>query len=154
MRGLVPSWLQTPLALLRYPSILVAVVAAALILGITTAAGGLFLSSAGSAALRYRIGDAFRWDAGLTVVAYGRLGGTPSGGTMTAEHLFRGRDDLIRASAEELTGLDAPVLTILGSEARLAAPSGEGPAATVRLMTRTGYRSHIDPVEGGEAEGV
>lgn len=140
--------------MLRYPGILVAVVAGALILGVTAAAGGLFLSSAGSAALRHRIGDAFRWDAGLTVVAYGRLGGTPAGGSLSAEELFRRRDDFMRASADELSGLEPPVLTILGSEARLAAPSGEGPAAPVRLLTRTGYRSNIDAVEGSDADGV
>jgi putative ABC transport system permease protein len=141
--------------LLRYPAILAALVASSVILAITSAAGPLFVSSAGSAILRGELDRGSTWEAGLKVVAYGRLGGTVTGDpTLSGQDLLGERDAFLRGATDGIQGLQPAVLTILGSEVTVSPPGPGGASASARLLFRTGYRSHIEVVGGGEAAGV
>jgi putative ABC transport system permease protein len=141
-----PTWTKAPTALLGTPSVLAAVAAAALALALAGSAAPLFESSAGSAALSREIATASRWEAGFSVVAYGPLSG-PSGNTsMSAEELFRRRDAFLRHRLRGDPGLGPPVITVLGSTATVFGPTGRG--TTVQLLSRTGFRGHVQRRSG------
>src|SRR6185295_17570533 len=57
-----PPWLKAPMLLLRFPGLLVAVTGAVFILAVASAAGPLFLSSAGNQTLRTSIASDCTWD--------------------------------------------------------------------------------------------
>jgi putative ABC transport system permease protein len=165
-----PTWGKAPLLLFRYPQILAGVAAAALILSAASATGPLFLSSAGSVALRDRIQRGSVWDAGLTVVQYAPLSGratTESGLSSAAADLFHQRDEELHAAAA-LPHLAPEMLTILGSKVTLTAGTGaatpgsgsaagssgtgrvpRSPPVQAQLLTRTGFLPHLRPVDGG-----
>lgn len=150
-----PTWVKAPLVLLRYPAILSALVASAVILAVASAAGPVFVSSAGTAILRTEIERGSRWDAGLKVLAYGRLGGTAAGEpTLSGQDLLRERDAFLREATEGIPGLQPAVLTILGSEVTLSVAGAPGASVRSRLLFRTGYRSHVELLAGGEAAGA
>jgi hypothetical protein len=58
-------WLKAPILGLRFPGLLVASASAVLILGVASAAGPLFLSSAGNATLQRTLAETCPWAAGL-----------------------------------------------------------------------------------------
>ena len=74
-------WTRAPMVPFRYPSLLAAIFLSAVVVATGTAAAPLFLSSAGSAALRGGIERTSRWNAGLTVTAYGRVAGPGASGS-------------------------------------------------------------------------
>ncbi|MDP9340658.1 MAG: hypothetical protein M3Q23_00840 [Actinomycetota bacterium] len=150
--GFGSAWLKAPLVPLRYPSLLVAIFLSALVVAAATAAAPLFLSSAGSSALRGGIERASRWDAGLTVTAYGRVAGPGTGG-VSAQELFQQRSEFLQQLTVGVSGLGPEVVTILGTPATVAGPSSGSTAAT-QLVARTAFSGHVEEVTGGGPPGV
>ncbi|HVL65450.1 MAG TPA: hypothetical protein VM573_09815, partial [Actinomycetota bacterium] len=74
MRRLDPVWRKAPFLLRRFPQILAAVVAGAMILGATAAARPGYLASSGRAAIGREIEELSRWAGGLRVLRAGFLG--------------------------------------------------------------------------------
>jgi putative ABC transport system permease protein len=152
-------WLRAPLVLLRYPSLFVAVFLSAFVLAAATAAAPLFLSSAGSTALRGGIERTTTWDAGLTVTAYGRVAG-PSGGSVTgagvisAQELFLRRGAFLGQLTAGVPGLGPEVVTILGTPATVSGLSSGGARAGVQLVARTGFSRYVQQVVGGGPSGA
>src|SRR6266550_9561585 len=66
-----PSWIGAPFRLLRFPGVLAAVAGGALILAVATAAGPLFLNTAGTAALGRTLTQSAARAPALQVVGYG-----------------------------------------------------------------------------------
>ncbi|MFN2489942.1 MAG: hypothetical protein ABR529_09440 [Actinomycetota bacterium] len=152
MTGGAPLWRKAPVALRHFPGVLLGIVAATTVLGVAGAAAPLFLSSAASRAVQYRIGDVSRWQAGLIVRQPGALSGEDARG-LAAWDAFAARDEALRRAAARSAHLGAPVVTVLGRTTTVQAPGGGGRAVDARLVTRSGATGHVDMVaglEGGE----
>src|SRR5918992_4286270 len=120
LAGADPTWVKAPQILARFPGLLLAILATAVVLGITSAAGPMFLSSAGSEAVRLEIGERSRSSAGLTVVAPGRFRASdPDAEGLDRRELFERRDEFLRQATTGLTALDRQDLTILGPQVAL-----------------------------------
>jgi putative ABC transport system permease protein len=146
--GRNPMWSKAPLALRRFPAILLAVVASAAVLAVSSAAGPLFLSSAGSAALEDGVARTTPYSAGLSVVMHGRI---------ERDALTR-RTRLLSDRASEIRGLGAPIATVMGSVGFML-PSLEAgtigtAAAQVRLVSRTGALEQVEPIRSVGGDGV
>src|SRR5438128_5434705 len=90
--------LWTPLTLLRSPGAFIPVLGAALVLGLTAAAGHLFLSSTGTAALDQDIAGTSSSFAGLTAIFDGPV----------SSDRVEYRDHLLREATAGVAGLGAP----------------------------------------------
>jgi putative ABC transport system permease protein len=151
LAGADPTWVKAPLILARFPGLLLAILATAVVLGVTSAAGPMFLSSAGSEAVRLEIGERSRASAGLTVVAHGRfLARDPEADDLDGRALFDRRDAFLREATAGLTALDPQDLTILGPEVTLG--STGGPVG--RVLSRTGLPDGLDGGAAGGASGL
>ena len=143
-----PMWSKAPLVLRRFPAILVAIVASAIILAITSAAGPLFVSSAGSAALGDGLARTTPFSAGLGVVMYGPV---------QRDALTR-RTRLLEDRAREGRGLGKPVATVMGSVGVMVperrAPGTEDLLPQVRLVSRTGALDHVEHLRSVPGDGV
>src|SRR6266511_897793 len=151
-----PAWLRTSVVLLRYPALLAAIVLAAVVLAAASAAAPLFLGSAGSTALRGAVERTSRWEAGLTVAAYGRVGGQGAEGGPSAQELLRRRTDFLRRLTGGVEGLGDEVVTILGTAATVTTPQSPAPgvAPKVQLVARSGFAAHVREVAGGGPAGA
>lgn len=151
--GRNPMWSKAPLVLRRFPAILLAVVASALILAVSSAAGPLFLSSAGSASLEDGLARTNPFAAGLSVVVHGPI----------EQGALAERTRLLSERTGEVRGLAAPVVTVIGSVGVMQpvpeqpvpgigvpTPSGE----QVRIVSRTGALDHVEPLRSVPGEGV
>ena len=113
-------WLRGPLLLVREPMSVIAVVAAATVLGLVVAAGPLFVSSVGTAALHVAAAKQCGQDNQISVInpSANAIGSVAAGPQPAAR--VRASDPVIRAAfARE--GLPAPVLTTYA-----AVPTGTG----------------------------
>ncbi len=120
----LPFWTGTPARLLRFPGVLAAVVGASLILAVATAAGPLFLSSAGVAALTESLAGANRSPA-LQVVGFGPVSAA----------FLDPPDQALRGAAREIPELASPLLSVTTNVTAV----GAGPNAAgvpVRLTPR------------------
>ena len=132
--------MRGPLRLLRFPALVVAVVAAGALLALTTVAGPLFVAAAGGDLFeRFSTGDRLR-PPSLTVTSDG----------YSSLATARYRDRLLRAAVEPLTG--AGVSTALGEEVGIGFEDAGDPG---RLITRSGAADHVELVEvsADESEG-
>jgi putative ABC transport system permease protein len=151
LAGADPTWVKAPLILARFPGLLLAILATAVVLGVTSAAGPMFLSSAGSEAVRLEIGERSRASAGLTVVAHGRFRARdPAADDLDGRALFDRRDAFLREETAGLTALDPQDLTILGPEVTLG--SAGGPVG--RILSRTGLPEGLDGPAAGDGSGL
>jgi putative ABC transport system permease protein len=147
------------LLLLRFPSVLAAVLVASIILAVAAASGRLFLSSAGSAAVDERLSTLLPEQAGYRIASYGDL----------ALPVFRQRSEALLARMGAVPQLGSPVVTVIGPVATVRRAGGgpgnpiEGqpqfnfanrPAGSARLATRTGYLDHIRVLRDVEEPGV
>jgi putative ABC transport system permease protein len=132
--------LHRPFVLAHFPPLFVAVAAAAAILAAAAAAAPMFVSETGTATLR--VGLAAGRDEALVVSKDGALAGD----------VASLRDDQLRAATAGLPALTEPVETMWGtSEVTIEGPGG---ADTVRLATKTGFESHLDPIRGAPEPGA
>jgi putative ABC transport system permease protein len=135
-------WLKAPLLLLRFPGALVAMLGASAILALATAAGPLFLSSAGTSALRTQVGATSSVFAGLTVKAQGPI----------APDRLAFRERLLRQGVRGLPALGPRAFTLLGaSPVDLTGPTGK--TLQVRMASRPGFVPHIRPVQRAPGPG-
>jgi hypothetical protein len=138
----MPLWSKAPLLLIRYPEILLAVAATAMILAVASAANPLFLSAAGAASIAAQTRDLPPLAAGVRIAQYGTIEGlsleeSTAERTHAIEDLFTGVD-----------GLGDPVVTSLGVTPRLTSSAGGGRTWTVKLVTRTAAIDHVEALTG------
>jgi putative ABC transport system permease protein len=115
--------------------VLVAVLGAALIVALAGAAGPLFLSSAGTAALRTQVSSTSSTFAGLAVNSEGPL----------ASDRLAYRSRLLAAGVRGLVDLGPPVITL--DTTQTSSVRGRGAKALeTRPTSRTGFLSHLDVV--------
>lgn len=127
-----PAWLKAPLLLVRFPSISISLIAATLILGATTAAAPLLLSSAGNAALEQELDQLTDAQVGLSFSTFG----------FVAQRTFGPADAQVKEAGASLSRLGAPVVTVEGASTRVANSAGRETA--VRFLSRTGALNNIE----------
>jgi putative ABC transport system permease protein len=127
-----PAWLKAPLLYLRFPAILFSLVTATAILGATTAAAPLMLSSAGNAALEQEVEQAGEDQIGLS---YGTFG-------LIDRETFEPADQQVRRAGAALPRLEDPTVMVEGASTRVA--NEEGTESSVRLLSRTGALDNIE----------
>jgi putative ABC transport system permease protein len=140
-----PLWRKSPLLLLRYPEILVALVVSAAILAIATGSGSLFLSSASSAALQEEAMKVEPATAGVTV--------REDFNTAT-EQETAARDSALRAALGSGSSLRPPVTTLLTDVMRVLGPPSSTRSLVGRLVTRTDAFRRVELIDGGGTDGV
>ena len=151
-----PPWLKAPLLLLRFPGLLVAVTGAVFILAIASAAGPLFLSSAGNETLRTSIAADCTWDVGLNVTDTTPLAGRSFYGQ--ASELLRQKEELFQQATASLPNVQPVQIFAVGSTLEADSPEGAavGPAGPphVRLVYRDGALDHVTKLESAGGTGV
>lgn len=132
----------------HWPAILGAVVAGALLLGVTAAAPALFLSSTGTDALERSIAESTRYRAGVTVALRDLRRDVLPGDEQPASTV-EVRDAALREAVSGLPHLDDRVLSVLADPVQVdSAHVRPGRANPVRLVYRTGALDHIDEITG------
>jgi putative ABC transport system permease protein len=139
----MPSWIGSPFRLLRFPGVLAAVVGAALIVAVATAAGPLFLSAAGTAALGQNLTQAAQRAPALQVVGYGPV-----------SRAFLDPPD--RALTSAVSGIPevAPPLLSVVTNVSVSGAGGRANPQAVQLVARTGFLSHVHASGAPTASGV
>ena len=141
-----PAFFKAPLLLRRFPGVLAAVVAAALVLGVASASSSLFLSSAGNEAIGREIDALTPVEAGVTIEAYGAM----------TETSYQAADSGLSDRMAEVPSLGAPVRTLLGDSVAIIHPNVPrgNDAPRVRLFARPGSIENIEILEETGGEGV
>ncbi|MDQ3538774.1 MAG: hypothetical protein M3415_08275, partial [Actinomycetota bacterium] len=134
LRPPTAAWTKAPARLLRLPTLGAAVAAGALVLALATASAPLFLASAGNAAVTLSLQDVTAEAAGLTV----ETAGVPDRQT------FRPADAALREAVAGVGRLAEPTLFGLAS---VFGASANGEEARARMLTRDGFREHIEVIE-------
>ena len=140
-----PLWRKSPLLLLRYPEILLALLVSAAILAIAAGSGSLFLSSASSAALRDEALKVEPATAGLTV--------REDFNTAT-QHETTARNSALNAALDADRALGTPVMTLLTDVLRVVSPDSSRRSLVGRLVARTDAFARVELIEGGGTDGV
>lgn len=131
-RWIDPAWLKAPLLYLRFPALALSLVAATAILGATTAASPLLLSSAGNAALEQELDQITDEQAGLSFSTFGFIN----------RDTFEPADQQVKDLGGRLPELGAPILTIEGATTRINNTAGD--ESSVRLLARTHALANIE----------
>jgi putative ABC transport system permease protein len=116
---------------LRFPSILFALIAATTILGATTAAAPLMLSSAGNAAIQQEVDQLGEDQVGLTYNAFGFI----------QRSSFGPANQQVTSAGAAIPRLADPTLTVEGSATQIENLHGD--ESSVRLLFRTGALSNV-----------
>jgi putative ABC transport system permease protein len=138
-----PLWRRSPVNLLRWPELFVAVLASAAVLGLASSIAPPFLSSASSAAFLQIAGEVESALAGVTVTE--QVSMSPNG--------LQRRTEALNGELGDLHGLRPVVTTIVGDTVTLQTPEAKV-GTTGRLITRTRALENIDVVDGGTGAGV
>lgn len=146
-------WRKAPLMLLRFPALLVAIVAVSAITALTSVAGPTFVESAEVGSLREGLRDATRWTAGsrLTQATYFFLE-LPA--ERRTERYFAFVDRMKAALSErvsQIEGISRPSVSLTGSELVASSPRGE---VRARLVSRDTALSHVTRLQGKGSDGV
>jgi putative ABC transport system permease protein len=152
--GWDPVWTRAPFVLLRYPGLLAALAAGALLLSLTVAAFPMFLSASASRLLRTEMGAPLvgRYGAGITY----------ENANLFLEQRNPGDDrSLLEARTEvfaEITA-DSPSLapaetSLLGPPVSLNDPEHPQRIRAARLFAGAEALQHVEIVEGEEGPGV
>lgn len=146
-------WVRVPTRLLRLLGIFVALAGAALVLGATSAAGPVFLSSAGNSALDAELATPGGEDLGVSVgsgLSRGDAGITANMyGNIDRQAFDRGNRALVQA-ASRIGPLAAPVVTAISTSVGVG--SIDGPRG--RLLYRDGALRHIEKLERVPGRGI
>ncbi|MDQ4028934.1 MAG: hypothetical protein M3214_12940 [Actinomycetota bacterium] len=140
-----PLWRKSPLLLLRYPEILLALLVSAAILAIAAGSGSLFLSSASSAALSDEASKVEPATAGITV---------REDFNTASEQETNARDSALSAALGSDPALGPPVMTLLTDVMRVVSPDASNRSLVGRLVTRTDAFARVELIEGGGTDGV
>jgi putative ABC transport system permease protein len=131
--------LHRPFVLAHFPPLFAAVAAAAAILAAAAAAAPMFVSETGTASLR--VGLAAEGGRALEVAKDGAM----------APDVAALRDREVRAATSGLTELADPVETMWSTSEVTLTASGAG--GFVRLVTKTGFETHLDNADAPAAPG-
>ena len=152
-----PLWRKAPLALVRYPGLLAAVVVGALLLALVAAAFPLFLSRSEGDLLRARIADPTigRNGAGLfySITNVGFQEKARGGQELLADRL----DEAFGRIAAEGPNLGSPIRFVLGADALVTLPGGGEPASGPvggRIFSGTDAERHVDVIAGDGSDGA
>ena len=127
-----PAWLKAPFLYLRFPALLSSLIAAAAILGATTSAAPVMLSSAGNAALEQELDQITDEQAGLSVSTFGFIN----------RSTFQPADQQTRALGASIPSLGEPLLTVEGATTRIQNLADE--ESSVRLLHRTNALANVE----------
>jgi hypothetical protein len=146
-------WLKAPILLLRFPGLLLATASAFLILAVASAAGPLFLSSAGNATLQRTLAESCPWDTGLEMripaplsgenFIYSGFGPPPSGPAPGAVAALRTADSQIRKSFAPVPKTLPVRWYVVGSSLQARRPGSSRGFGSVRFLTKDAALSHI-----------
>jgi hypothetical protein len=151
-------WAKAPFGLLRYPGLLAAVVVGALLLSLVAAAYPLFLSRSEGNLLRAQIADPTIGVNGagifysVTNVRFEEKAAR-GGGELLTDRL----DEEFRRIAAAGPHLERPIRFVLGADALVTLPGGEGPASgpvSGRIFSGTTAEDHVDVISGGGSNGA
>ena len=144
-----PLWRKAPLLLFRFPTLLLAVVAGALVLAVAASMPALFLSSAGGVEVAGGLSHVSPAEAGLTIQAFGSLESGENGAGLVER-----RDRAVAEVAAHLPGVGPPSLTLLGSQVDVLVAPGRA-AVRVQTLFRAGFERHVRLLGGSPgADGV
>ncbi len=147
-----PLWRRAPFVLSRFPGIAAALVGGAALLAVASAAGPLFVASAGSAALEQELDAVTPYGAGI-YVAVGSSAANDEIGALNAPSV----DDRTRAFDEEaatIPDLGSTIVTVLGPAVSAANPAQPRQTLDVRLLSRTDALDHVTVTAEGGGEGI
>ena len=152
-----PLWKKAPLALVRFPGLLAAVVVGALLLSLVAAAFPLFLSRSQGDLLRARITDPTigRNGAGLfySVTNVGFTEEVEGGRELLADRL----DEEFGRIAEEGPNLGPPLRFVLGAGALVTLPGHGDPESgpvSGRIVSGTNAEKYVEVVDGDGTNGA
>ena len=129
----------------RFPGVLVAVLAAALVLGVAAASGSLFLSSAGNEALTREIDRLTPVEAGLTISGYG----PPNADQYEASNR------MLSERIAALKNVEAPLTRVVSDSLRVVSPNvPPNTDLEIRLIHRADAEQNIEVVDAADVEGV
>jgi len=140
-----PAFFKAPLLLFRFPGLLAAVLAAALVLGVAAASGSLFLSSAGNEALTREIDRLTPLEAGLTISGYG----PPDA------RQYEASDRMLSERIAAMPNVGAPLRRVVSDSLRVISP--QVPAndeLDIRLIHRVDAGRNIEIVDEAGVQGV
>ncbi len=153
-----PPWVRAPLLLFRFPGLLLAVVTAGLVLATASAAGPLFLSSAGNGTIAQGLAGACPWNTGLQASAGGRADGVVtdplSNRRVTAAQLYNIRARDLQRHADQVPNLLRPKHTIIGPVAAVGRPGGPRPTHEEQLIFREGALDNVHRLSSVGGSGV
>lgn len=157
-------WLKAPILLFRFPGLLLAMGSAVLILAVASAAGPMFLSSAGNATLQRTLAESCPWDTGLEMripaplsgvdFFYYGLGPPPSGPAPGAVAALRTADSQVRKSFGPVSRTLPVRWYVVGSSVQATKPGSGRGFGSVRLLTKDAALNHIAKVSSAGGEGV
>ncbi len=141
-------WRRAPFVLRRHGSILLAVLAAALLVGLTASAAPFLSTAAGSAALKNRLNELSPLTTGVEIER--SAGVTPSQpGNAVAARL----DRAVGALARQVGSLGTPLATLELDQTPATRPDGSG-FAELSLMSRTGVLRHVTVLGHARGPGI
>ncbi|MGI8606606.1 MAG: hypothetical protein ACR2L0_05550 [Gaiellaceae bacterium] len=149
-----PLWAKSPLLLLRFPGLLLSVLAGALLLALAGASSPLFTSSAARSALASELEDTTVYGAGVTIGQAGPFEGRPDSGPNTQAVGYRKQDGILRQTLAAVPNLGDRVLTLLGATVAVETTGGEPEPSQARLLFRTDGLANLERVRGREGGGV
>src|SRR5437879_4703871 len=120
-----PLLAQVPLQLLRFPGLLLPVVATAALLAAVASSSGLFLSSAADRAVEIELGSN-RGATGMTIAMYGPVAPT----------FLRPRSTALQQAVARIPDVRSPRVTISRAPVRVSA--GTGGTVPAQIVARSG----------------
>jgi hypothetical protein len=135
--GISAHWRRAPFVLRHHISILVAVLAAAVLVGLTASSSPFLSTAAGSAALKNRLNELDPLTTGVEIQRDG--GATP---TESATAVMNRLDAGVAGIAARVGSLGAPVKTLELDDGSATDARGNG-FAEIRIMARSGVLDHV-----------
>ena len=135
--GISAHWRRAPFVLRHHVSILVAVLAAAVLVGLTASSAPFLSTAAGSAALKNRLNEL---DPLTTGVEIQRDGGATR--TESATEVQKRLDAGVAKIATRVGSLGSPIKTLELADSSATDANGNG-FAEIAVMTRTGVFDHV-----------
>jgi len=140
-----PAFFKAPFLLLRFPGVLTAVLAAALVLGVAAASGSLFLSSASNEALRQELIKLTPVEAGLTITGYG----PPDSAEYAAS------DRLLTERVAAMSPLEPPLARVVSDSLRVVSPQVSPDFdLEIRMIHRVDGERNIEIIDEAGVKGV
>jgi putative ABC transport system permease protein len=141
--GRSPTWRKAPWLLLLFPATALALCAATAVVSLAAASGPTFGSSVENAAVGAELARLGPAERGLEVSVYAQF----------APQLWAAADRRVGEGVAGVGRFGAGQLTAHGPVVGVSA-GGDGPAARVRLLTRSGFARHLEVLDGGGGRGV